>query len=289
MMRIPNAVQCNSPEWNHHWCLTQSGNPLNPALLLLHGFMGSGEDWDEVITNLSHNFYCLTINLPSHRSASLSNCPAPLLPPWEKGLGDEGKCSIPQLATEILNLLPNQPINLLGYSLGGRIALYIALYYPDRFQKVILESTSWGLANESERQARRKSDEAIARKLRRPDLNWPDFIDHWYQQPVFAGITDHPNFPALRQRRLQQDPLALANSLISAGLGTQPYLKDQLTLNKLPLLLLVGEWDQKFVEIGQQMAVAYPPAKLSIVPQCSHNVHFQQPDRWLQAVQEFLA
>jgi 2-succinyl-6-hydroxy-2,4-cyclohexadiene-1-carboxylate synthase len=287
MMITPHAVQRSYR--NHHWCLNQSGNPLNPPLLLLHGFMGSREDWDEVITNLSRNFHCLTINLPSHRS-SLSNCPAPLLPSREKGLGDEGKCSIPQIATEILSILPaDRPINLLGYSFGGRIALYLALHYPDRFHKVILESTSWGLPTESERQARRQSDAAIARKLRRPDLDWPAFVDHWYQQSVFAGITDHPNFSALRQRRLQQDPIALANSLTSAGLGLQPYLKDQLTLNQLSLLFLVGEWDQKFVDIGQQMAVACPLAKLLIVPQCSHNVHFQQPDRWLQAVQEFLA
>jgi 2-succinyl-6-hydroxy-2,4-cyclohexadiene-1-carboxylate synthase len=268
------------PTSNHHWYVQRYGDPLDPLLLLLHGFMGSGEDWDAVIINLSLDFYCLTINLPGHRSALLADC----------SMEDEGKCSIPQIATEILSILPaDRPINLLGYSLGGRIALYLALHYPDRFHKVILESTSWGLPTESERQARRQSDEAIARKLRRRDLSWPAFVDHWYQQPVFAGITDHPHFPALRQRRLQQDPIALANSLTSVGLGTQPYLKDQLTLNQLPLLLLVGEWDQKFVDIGQQMVGSCPPAKLSIVPQCSHNVHFQQPDRWLQAVQEFLA
>jgi 2-succinyl-6-hydroxy-2,4-cyclohexadiene-1-carboxylate synthase len=288
MMITPHAVQRSYR--NHHWCLNQSGNPLNPPLLLLHGFMGSSEDWDEVIINLSLDFYCLTINLPGHRSVLSSDDPAPLLPTWEKGLGDEGKCSIPQIAQAIHALLPaDRPINLLGYSLGGRIALYLALHYPDRFHKVILESTSWGLPTESERQARRQSDEAIACKLRHPDLDWSAFVDHWYQQSVFAGITDHPHFPALRQRRLYQDPSALANSLVSAGLGTQPYLKDQLTQNQLPLLLLVGEWDQKFVVIGQQMAVACPLAKLLIISQCSHNVHFQQLDRWLQAVQEFLA
>jgi 2-succinyl-6-hydroxy-2,4-cyclohexadiene-1-carboxylate synthase len=291
MMITHKAVQSSHPEGNHHWCLTRAGDPLNPPFLLLHGFMGSGEDWDELIINLSRDFYCLTINLPGHRSAALSDCPAPLFPPSEKGLGDEGHTlDIPQIAEAIIALLlDDRPINLLGYSLGGRIALYLALHYPDRCQKVVLESASWGLPTASERQARRKSDEAIARKLRRPDLDWPAFIDHWYQQPVFTGIIDHPHFPALHQRRLHQDPPSLANSLASAGLGTQPYLKDQLTLNQLPLLLLVGEWDKKFVDIGQQMAAACPLAKLSIVPQCSHNVHFQQPDRWLQSVQEFLA
>jgi 2-succinyl-6-hydroxy-2,4-cyclohexadiene-1-carboxylate synthase len=262
--------------------VARSGDSTNPPLLLLHGFMGNSEDWQGVITKLSQDFYCISLNLPGHRLSSYS-------PSSFGELVPDGKCSIFQIAQEILTILPAEPINIIGYSLGGRIALYLALHYPDRCQKVVLESTSWGLPTESERQARRKTDTAIARKLRCLDLDWLAFINNWYSQAIFAGMTDHPNFPALYQRRVQQDPQTLANSLVSAGLGTQPYFKDLLISNQIPLLLLVGEWDKKFVGIAQEMNIACSQAKLLIVSHCSHNVHFQQSDRWLQAVQEFLA
>jgi 2-succinyl-6-hydroxy-2,4-cyclohexadiene-1-carboxylate synthase len=249
--------------------IEQWGDPSLPRLLLLHGFMGSSADFHPAIAILNHHFYCICVDLPGHGQTMIS---------------DDNFVST---AEQILAIAADCKY-LCGYSLGGRIALYLALHYPDRWQKVILESASFGLAHESAQQERRDRDSSIARKLRQPNLDFAAFLQNWYQQTVFTGINTHPDFCQLLEHRSQNHPLELAKSLESLGLGQQPYLGDLVKNNQIPLLLLVGEWDTKFIEIGQALLSFCTTAQLVIVPACSHNIHFQQLDRWLQLVLEFL-
>jgi 2-succinyl-6-hydroxy-2,4-cyclohexadiene-1-carboxylate synthase len=197
------------------------------------------------------------------------------------------------IARSLIELLESlaidRPGGLVGYSFGGRIALYLALQYPQYWHQVVLESTSAGLANPVARQARKTQDLAIARKLCQPDLDLTEFVDRWYQQPVFCGINSRPNFPTLIAQRLQNRPLELARSITAAGLGSQPYLGELLATNQIPLLLMVGENDRKFIAINQTMAASCPQAELLVVPNCSHNIHWQQPQLWVQAVQRWFS
>jgi 2-succinyl-6-hydroxy-2,4-cyclohexadiene-1-carboxylate synthase len=245
------------------------GNSNMPSLLLLHGFIGSSQDFYPAVAILAQHFHCICIDLPGHGQTPIA---------------DDDFDSI---AAQILAIAPSNSY-LCGYSLGGRIALYLALCYPDRWQKVILESASFGLPDAQMRQERQRQDSAIARKLRQPDLDFTAFVQNWYQQPVFTGINAHPNFLQLIASRSNNNPLSLARSLETMGLGQQPYLGELLKTNEIPLLLLVGEEDTKFVKIGQQMTSLCPQAKLIAVPNCSHNIHFQQTDLWLKKVLEFL-
>jgi 2-succinyl-6-hydroxy-2,4-cyclohexadiene-1-carboxylate synthase len=246
-----------------------------PTLFLLHGFMGSSADFHPAISTLSQHFHCICIDLPGHGQTPIA-------------LGaSEAIDDYVSTAEQILAIAPDN-CYLLGYSLGGRLALYLTLHYPDRWRKVILESASFGLPTAQMRQERQRQDSAIARKLRQPDLDLAAFVYNWYQQPVFTGIADHPNFSELIVSRSNNNPLALARSLETIGLGQQPYLGKLLATNKIPLLLLVGEQDPKFVEIGHQINQSCPQSELIVVPNCSHNIHFQQLDFWLKAVLEFL-
>jgi 2-succinyl-6-hydroxy-2,4-cyclohexadiene-1-carboxylate synthase len=245
------------------------GDRTLPNLLLLHGFMGSSTDFSPAITTLSKHFHCICVDLPGHGHTQIDNH------------------NFVSTANQILAIAPNQ-CHLLGYSLGGRLALYLALNHPDRWQKVILESTSFGLATPQARTQRQQQDAAIIGKLRQPELDFTAFIQNWYQQTVFTGIPQHPNFPELIASRLQNHPLALARSLETMGLGQQPYLGELLPTNQIPLLLLAGEQDLKFVAIGQQITQLCPQAAMVILPNCSHNTHFQQLELWLQKVLEFL-
>jgi 2-succinyl-6-hydroxy-2,4-cyclohexadiene-1-carboxylate synthase len=240
-----------------------------PNLLLLHGFMGSSADFRLIIPTISQHFHCICIDLPGHGQTAIS---------------DDDFAST---AAQILEIVSDN-CYLYGYSLGGRLALYLALHYPDRWQKVILESASFGLPDAQMRKERQRQDSAIARKLRQPNLDFTAFIKNWYQQPVFTGINTHPDFLQLIISRANNNPLSLARSLETMGLGQQPYLGELLKINEIPLLLLVGEQDTKFVGIGKQMADFCPQAKLITVPNCSHNIHFQQLELLLQAVLEFL-
>lgn len=253
--------------------IERHGPPDLPAILFLHGFLGSSADFRPLLQELSDSFYCLAVNLPGHGGTPAANYDIP--------------STARSLLAAIAQLGVEQPLGLVGYSLGGRIALYLALHYPACWTKVVLESASAGLATPAARQERQQRDLAIARQLRQPDLDFTQFIHHWYQQPVFQGMTSHPQFPALVAQRLQNNPQALARSLELAGLGSQPYLGDLLTTNQLPMLLLVGALDQKLIAINQTMAASCPAAELFMMPGCSHNVHWQQPQLWCQVVRSW--
>ena len=251
------------------------GQPKLPAILFLHGFMGSSNDWWPLLAELATYFHCICVDLPGHGQT--------VTPDYD----------IPNTAHSLVKLLESlavdRPSYLFGYSLGGRLALYMALHYPQYWQKVVLESASAGLATLAAQQERQKQDQAIARKLRQPHLDFAEFVDHWYQQPVFQGMNTQPHFPALIVQRLQNQPVALARSLENAGLGSQPYLGQLLARNQIPLLLMVGENDHKLMAINQAMAASCPAAELLIVPGCSHNIHWQQPQQWSQTLQAWFS
>ncbi len=253
----------------------RQGNPNLPPILFLHGFMGSGQELNPLLAQLSTQFHCIAVDLPGHGHTIATNYTIP---------------HTAQCLVELLESLSiDRPCHLVGYSLGGRIALYLALHYPQRWTKVVLESASAGLASTTARQARRQQDLSIAHQLRQPNLDWATFIQQWYQQPVFQDLSNHPDFSKLITQRLQNHPLKLAKSLEQAGLGSQPYLGNLLITNQLPVLLLAGKKDHKFVKINQELAANCPVAELLIVPDCSHNIHWQQPQQWIQVVQNWFS
>jgi 2-succinyl-6-hydroxy-2,4-cyclohexadiene-1-carboxylate synthase len=251
----------------YQWHYTLTGDRHLPPLILLHGWMGSCEDWHRVIELLKSRFYCIAIDLPGHGKTEV--------------IGEDRGYQFIATATGIIQLLADLAIDrctICGYSFGGRLALYLALEYPNQFDRVILESTSPGLPNVTERQSRIVSDNLIIQKLLTD--NFADFVTDWYRQSIFIEIETHPDFPALIQRRLTNQPAHLAKSLRYAGLGQQPYLGDRLTAFNLQVLLIVGVKDRKFVSIAQTIDRGCQCISLAIIPNCSHNVHFQAPQLW---------
>jgi 2-succinyl-6-hydroxy-2,4-cyclohexadiene-1-carboxylate synthase len=181
------------------------------------------------------------------------------------------------------------PTDLIGYSMGGRIALHFAAAYPERVRGLVLESASPGLATEAERAARRAADEALAAGLRRDGI--VAFVDRWEAQPLFASRARLDPAVRARQRelRLLNDPASLGASLAGLGTGALPSLWDRLAQIETPTLLLVGALDEKYVEIGRRMKAAMPNARLVAVAGAGHTVHLERPGEWLAAVTEFLS
>ncbi|WP_044170931.1 2-succinyl-6-hydroxy-2,4-cyclohexadiene-1-carboxylate synthase [Kamptonema formosum] len=259
--------------YNFHYTLT--GSRHNPALLFLHGFMGSSNDWTGVISGLADQFFCLAVDLPGHGQTRVS--------------GGEDLYSMPNTARALIHFLDDLNIDkcfLTGYSMGGRLALYLALHFPSRFPKVILESASPGLKTESERSARRQSDQLVARQLETTDFK--SFLLDWYSQPLFQTLQNHPEYDKIIECRLQENPLELAKSLRNMGAGSQPPLWDKLAQNKTPLLLLAGEYDHKFRAINAEMAELCQIPQLKIIPKSGHNIHLENLTEWLANVREFL-
>jgi 2-succinyl-6-hydroxy-2,4-cyclohexadiene-1-carboxylate synthase len=258
----------------YQWHVTLIGDPALPPLLLLHGWMGSSEDYAEIIELLKSRFHCITIDLPGHGQTEVV----------DRNPGYD----FVNTAIGIIQLLDNLEIDrcsIAGYSFGGRLALYLALEFPDRFDKVMLESASPGLATEVDRQARVIQDWQIIDRLETDNLT--DFVRDWYRQSIFIGIDKHPNFDQLIQRRIATNRADdLIKSLEHAGLGMQPYLGDRLKLHDRPISLIVGALDRKFVDINRQIKLECPQITLKVVPNCSHNIHFQHPQAWIDCLTE---
>ena len=105
------------------------------------------------------------------------------------------------------------------------------------------------------------------------------FVRRWYGNPIFHSFTQQPNYPGAIARRLNNNPHKLAKSLLHMGLGVQPSLWNNLAEAQVPLVLLVGELDRKFVAINHEMANSCSSARLSVVKNCGHNIHFEQPKK----------
>ncbi len=258
----------------YHFHYFRTENTSLPILLFLHGFMGNGKDFNAVISLLSEKFNCLAVDLPGHGHTQVN-------------AGDEFY-SLANTANGLINWLEElkiKPCFLLGYSMGGRLALYLALHYPQYFQKVILESASPGLKTEKERSQRYLSDLNLAEELKKQDLE--DFLKSWYDKLLFKTFKNHPDFNTILAQRLQNNPIELAKSLRWMGTGNQPSLWEKLSESQISFLLLVGELDKKFIKINQEMANLCSSVKLEIISNCGHNIHLENPQQWVKVVKEF--
>ena len=261
--------------YRFHYCF--SGNPQKPLILFLHGFMGNIHEFEEVISLLSNDFYCLTIDLPGHGKTQV--------------IGGDDCYTMANTADALIKLLDELKISksfLIGYSMGGRLALYLTLHFPQRFFKITLESASPGLAEETERLQRIKRDEQIARKLLISTMaEFTIFLSNWYNQPIFGDIKNHQKFQQLIEIRSQNNPIELAKSLRLMGTGCQPSLWEQLKYNTNSLLLIVGESDEKFVAINQKMANMCQYTQLKIIANSGHNIHFENPSIFVENIRVF--
>ena len=270
-----------------NYCLTYrlDGDLSRPAILFLHGFMGDRFEFETAIATLSKQFYCVAIDLPAHGQTQVH----------DQILSQDHYYtiqSIADLVIKFLDFLHVKPCFLVGYSMGGRLALYLIIYYPQYFVKVMLESASAGLRTAKERGDRLAKDQQLATDLENLEnanfnSNFKLFLDNWYRQLIFANLRSHPNFPQMLGQRLNNSPVKLAKSLRNLSIGLQPSLWEKLPRNKIPLLLVVGELDRKFVNINQQMEQLCKSSKLEIIPNCGHNVHFENPDLFIQKLEAF--
>lgn len=256
---------------SYHYTTSGTGDPI----VFLHGFTGSGDNWQPITQNLVPAFQTITIDLPGHGQ---TDSPA-----------DPARYQIEAVAADLHVFIAEViqvPVHLVGYSMGGRLALYFALHYPQSIQKLVLESASPGLATEAERQARRASDDQLAARILQNGL--AAFVEAWDNLPLFASQS-----PEIRQRlhlqRLQNSPIGLANSLRGMGTGGQPSLWGLLGSLKPSTLLINGAMDSKFVSIGEQMADLMPRAQRRTVIGAGHAVHLENPSAYHATLRAFFA
>ncbi len=257
---------------NYQFNYSFRGNLDKPIILLLHGFMGSSNDFDAVIAYLTDRFCFLTVDLPGHGNTQV--------------FGSEEYYTMSKTALALIELLETNKIDrcfLLGYSMGGRLALYLTINFAGYFDKVVLESASPGLKNPKERQHRTEQDNRLAAELKINNLTL--FLQKWYDNPLFDSFRKHPDFAKAIECRLNNNPLELAKSLRNMSTGMQPSLWHQLDRLQTPLLLLVGDLDKKFVFINSEINNLCPNSQLEIVEQMGHNIHLENPKEYARIIE----
>jgi 2-succinyl-6-hydroxy-2,4-cyclohexadiene-1-carboxylate synthase len=253
----------------------QSAGP-GPPIILLHGFAGSLASWEPIDSALSERYHVVSITLPGHAAEITAIA--------------QDRYSIESVSADLRALTDwlGQPATLVGYSMGGRLALHTALRFPDRVARLVLESASPGLESFTERMERLESDAELAASIEARGIDW--FVSHWESLPLFASHQRMaPEIRArLRQIRTGHTPGGLASSLRGMGTGTQPSHWDALATLPCPTLLIAGDEDAKYREIARKMSHLMPNASLCIVPDSGHTVHLEQPAAFLSAVRDFL-
>ena len=242
------------------------------TLVLLHGFLGSASDWRGLTSALEGQIASLAVDLPGH--GSRKQC-APEAYTMEGGAHSVGN----QL--QIVGCA--EPV-LYGYSMGGRLALHLALNTALHVPALILESTSAGL--ECDRDARVAADDRWADRFENDPLE--DVLRDWYRQPVFAYLGAGDAFEQRVASRLDNDGSALAQSLRGMSVGRQVPLWERLRTLEIPVLLLAGEYDSKYVKAMQRMTDLCPHAEMRIVPRAGHSVYTENPEGAGEAVAAFL-
>ncbi len=251
-------------------------NGQGPCLLLLHGFTGSAATWTP-FADACPGFTTVAVDLPGHGASYSPDQP--------------DRYRMEHCLEDLIALLDRLGIGqaaVLGYSMGGRVALRLALNAPDRLWALVLESSSPGIPDAAERSDRVNSDAALAEAIERDGIE--AFVDRWQALPLFASQArlSTPLREELRRQRLTNSPQGLANSLRGLGTGRQESVLNQLDRLRMPTLLLAGALDERYCTLARDMTAALPHARLEIVAQAGHAIHLEQRQRFSELVKQFL-
>jgi 2-succinyl-6-hydroxy-2,4-cyclohexadiene-1-carboxylate synthase len=264
------------------WFETRGDRSRDP-LVLLHGFTGTHRTWDLLSERLAQRHFLILPDLPGHGRSGVSSSRA------EMGIGPTS-----QAVAEVMRLTTGEAgggrrAALLGYSLGGRVALDLACKHQELLSCLILEGASPGIASDDEREERRVRDDALADEIERRGIEW--FVDYWQETPLFATQKDLPlsAFQAIRRERLSNSARGLAMSLRAAGAGQMVPLWDAMEGLRMPVLLVVGKRDGRYEETGGAMSRRIPESLMAEVEGAGHCVHVERPGEFADLVERFLA
>ncbi|WP_179194864.1 2-succinyl-6-hydroxy-2,4-cyclohexadiene-1-carboxylate synthase [Bacillus sp. EAC] len=247
------------------------------TILLLHGFTGSKETWANLINRLKQNFHVIAIDLLGHGETESPN--------------HEGRYMMEPAAKDLYDFLTKKQIetvHLLGYSMGGRLALYFALAYQNKIRSLILESCTAGLISDEDRIMRIKQDHDLSSLILNKGIE--SFVDYWENIPLFSSQKSLPRNiqENIKIGRLNQSPIGLSNSLKGMGTGVQPSLWNRLISLESKTLLVCGEFDEKFCLIMGKMNDKIVNSEIIKIPSAGHAIHVEQSEIFATIVSEFL-
>ena len=246
-----------------------------PPLIVLHGFTQTARLWGRFGDLLAESHTLLAVDLPGHGDSGSVRADLPTA----AGL----------VAEAVRAQVGDQPCTLLGYSLGARVGLHVALAAELPLRAVVFIGVTAGMEDPDERARRRQSDDALADGLEASG-DVQAFIDDWLRGPLFERL--EIGDAAQRSERLRNSAAGLASSLRLCGTGTQDPLWDLLPTLGSPVLAMAGSDDTRFASYALRVARLVPHGVTSLVPGGGHAVHLAQPEQagrivhhWLDAVE----
>lgn len=250
---------------------------MEETVVLLHGFTGSTKTWHEVVEQMPTTKRIILIDLIGHGHTASP-----------KQLHFYTMKEQVELLEAFFNWKGLQSFSLVGYSMGGRVALAYAMKYPARIKKLVLESASPGLESLEDREARMESDQLLASRIEEAGVE--TFVDYWQDIPLFKSQKklSEAQQKAIRQERLQQSAIGLANSLRGMGTGRQKSYWRELSNFEKPVVLLSGELDKKFIKKAEQMAALFPQCDHQTILGVGHAIHVENPQSFATIVKEQL-
>jgi 2-succinyl-6-hydroxy-2,4-cyclohexadiene-1-carboxylate synthase len=243
------------------------------AVTLLHGFTLGGASWDDLTARMPAEWQWVAPDLRGHGDApaddcTMDRCAADLVELWDH-LGIERS-------------------HVVGYSMGGRLALHVAVRLPERTRSLLTIGAHAGLEG-AEREDRRRRDDELAERIESAGLD--TFVHYWESLPMFAGIARRgPDFLArLHDLRMRNSAVGLAGSLRGMGAGAMEPLWDELHRIAVPCTFAAGEQDHRFVDAAVRMSGRVPDWRLRIVPDSGHAAQFENPDATAGMLAEHLS
>ena len=245
-----------------------------PAMMMLHGFTGSGQGLESLARSFEDEFEVLVPDLPGHGRSSI-----------------HAGYSFDRTVDDLLATLAtcgHRDACWLGYSMGARLALACAAREPRCATSLVLVGARAGIADPAEREVRRREDEALAARIEAGGIE--AFVDQWMTQPLFATQQRLGDafLAGARRERLANSARGLAASLRVLGPGAQQPLFDVLARVEAPVLLVAGALDRKFSDLARDLASRLPRAEVREIADAGHAAHLEKPEAFLAAARDFL-
>lgn len=258
----------------YHYSLPQRSEN-DPYLLMLHGFMGDHRVFDHMLPEMKHFCNPVVPDLLGFGQSSRPTEPAAFKSRRQvRGL------------VEFIHRLSLSPLFMYGYSMGGRLALQLALEAPELFQGIILESTNCGITGKPARKKRQQVDEQRAQRILEDYLQ---FLSRWSQLPLFASPKPAEKKRVQRYHRIQQEqnPEALAASLRGFGTGVMPPVCEQVTKITSPVVLLAGSNDDKYQALSKRLIQQFPHGHFTSL-KGGHRLHLDNPQGVLKEIRDMI-
>jgi 2-succinyl-6-hydroxy-2,4-cyclohexadiene-1-carboxylate synthase len=244
-------------------------HPQQPTKhLAMHGFWGSGKDFDALQKYLS--FDITTIDLLGFGKSSIST-----------NLDDYSTANQCML---LYNLLP--PLHIISYSMGARLALQYAIKYPIKVKSLICIGVQPGIQDLKQREQRRLWDQGWAKQFGKTN-SLSQVLHDWSRLPILQSLSKSEQWNKIRMRRLQQSPIGLQNSMLGFGTGIMPPCWNELSSISCPVLLIHGELDDKYTSIHKEMHKHIPNCTLSKIPLVGHAPHIEVPKQTAHIIEQW--